>query len=515
LSIETSLVWLKRDLRVRDHKPLAAALQAGPTVALYVFEPSMMSGEDHAPMHTRFCLDALSEMQSALALIHVPLLVFVGEVIDALEQVCRPLSVSALYSHEETGNLQSYARDRAVRRWARAHALRWHEFWQNGVQRPHPKREGWAGHWEQRMSLPCVAVPKSPIPPVFGEAATDLLTRLGRVPSLSELAPHFAHLRENHATQATELVAGHSAAEAMLTSFLDARGRTFRTAISSPTLAWTAGSRLSPYLAYGNLSLREVVQRARARLSQVREAGDSLFAASLESFLSRLAWHCHFMQKLEDEPALEVSHAHPGMQNLRNEGALSFEEDRRLRAWKLGKTGQPLVDAVMRCLRATGWVNFRMRAMLVSYASYDLWLHWRPVALHLAQNFIDYEPGIHYPQVQMQAGTTGTNTLRMYDPGKQLRDWDPEGLFVKRWVPELAALPSAMLQAPFRMSRDQQKRYGVWIGKDYPAPLVLHAQAIRKAKAKFESQKLMPHYREQAQAVFERHGSRRRLKGSL
>jgi deoxyribodipyrimidine photo-lyase len=492
------LVWLKRDLRVRDHAPLLAATNAGRAAALYVFEPSLLGAPDCAPMHSRFVLDSLSELKQALQPLGIPLWVRIGEVVPTLDALHAAQPLAALYSHEETGNLQSYLRDKAVRRWTRERRVVFREFWQTGVQRPHPRRDGWAQTWDARMSSPLLPTPR----------AQPLTYAQEELPTFSKLSMHFRDGAMTHSS--VESVAGENAAQATLASFLQTRGRTFRTAVSSPIEAATAGSRLSAYLAYGTISMREVVQRARARLAEVRAAGDGLFASSLESFLSRLAWHCHFMQKLEDQPSLEHEHAHAGLHNLRNEGALSFEEDRRLRAWKQGKTGYPLVDAVMRCLLQTGWINFRMRAMLVSYASYDLWLHWRPLALHLANTFIDYEPGIHYPQIQMQAGTTGINTLRMYDPTKQLREWDPQGSFVRHWVPELASLPTPLLATPFALSRSEQQMFGVWIGRDYPAPLVDHARAIRRAKTILAQRKRSPQFQREAERVFERHGSRRR-----
>jgi deoxyribodipyrimidine photo-lyase len=153
------------------------------------------------------------------------------------------------------------------------------------------------------------------------------------------------------------------------------------------------------------------------------------------------------MQKLEDEPAIETRCLHPACEGLRPREA----DAARLAAWEAGETGIPFVDACMRYLRATGWLNFRMRSMLVAVASYHLWLDWRATGPHLARMFTDYEPGIHWPQVQMQSGTTGMNTVRIYNPVKQGRDQDPSGAFTRAWVPEVRDVPDRFLQEPWTL----------------------------------------------------------------
>ena len=126
-----------------------------------------------------------------------------------------------------------------------------------------------------------------------------------------------------------------------------------------------------------------------------------------------------------------------------------------------------------------------MRAMLVSFASYHLWLDWRLFRDWLACQFIDYEPGIHYSQIQMQSGLTGINTLRIYSPVKQGMDHDPEGIFIREWVPELAGIEGEAIHQPWLLPDQMQSKYQCRLGRDYPLPIVDHKEAVKFARAQF------------------------------
>jgi deoxyribodipyrimidine photo-lyase len=256
-------------------------------------------------------------------------------------------------------------------------------------------------------------------------------------------------------------------------------------------------------LATGSLSLREVVHAVRAQ----REAGAGpVPLRDLASLEKRLHWHCHFIQKLESEPAMECRALHP----LHEASGPDAGAPARFEAWATGATGFPFVDACMKSLIATGWINFRMRAMLMAFASYHLALDWRQSGTRLARLFTDYEPGIHWPQVQMQSGVTGINTPRIYNPVKQSLDQDPQGVFIRRHLPVLAGLPEAFIHEPWRMDEGMQERIGVVIGRDYPAPIVDHEAAARAARERIAAIRRNPQFRALALDVFQRHGSRAR-----
>ena len=279
--------------------------------------------------------------------------------------------------------------------------------------------------------------------------------------------------------------------------------------MSSPVTAADACSRLSPYISFGAISHRSIHHRlesARATIKGQRGDEAKAWRSAYNSLAKRLRWHCHFMQKLEDQPDIEFHNMHRGFDGIReNDWNESF-----FNAWRQGQTGYPIIDACMRCVAQTGWLTFRMRAMVVSFASYHLWLHWRQPAQWLARHFLDYECGIHFSQFQMQSGVTGINTLRIYSPIKQTTDQDPEGVFIKQWVPELADLPSEYLAAPWDTPPLLQQCYGVTIGEHYPMPIVDHAIATKAARDKIYSLRKQPDIREMSQAVFEKHGSRKR-----
>jgi deoxyribodipyrimidine photo-lyase len=482
------IVWFKRDLRIQDHRPLVEAAQRGPILPLYIVEPELWQQPDASARHWAFISECLLELDQALGRLGQPLVVRIGAVVDVLMELQRTHGIGAIWSHEETGNAWTFARDRAVADWARTHSIPWHEIPQHGAQRRLASRNGWALAWDRQMAEAIVDPPRALSP------VADAPTRA--VPSAIELG-----LRDDGCVQRQR--GGRRAGLDLLDSFLAGRGQNYRREMSNPLAGAKACSRLSPHLAWGTVSMRETAQATWSRLRDVKgeEAlGTQALRASLVSFSGRLHWHCHFMQKLESAPSIEFRELHPALRGLRSAPA----DPMLLQAWASGQTGYPFLDACMRSLAATGWLNFRMRAMVMSFASYNLWLPWRETGLHLARQFTDYEPGIHWPQTQMQSGTTGINTIRIYSVVKQGHDQDPTGAFVRRWVPELADIPDRFLQVPW--SWDGARRI---VGHAYPEPIVDLKASTAAAKDKIYGARRGDAFHATADAIQDKHGSRK------
>lgn len=478
-----NVVWFKRDLRIHDHEALTKASENGDILPLYIIEPGLWLQEDMSYRQYQFLVDALVELNSSLEKLGQGLIIKVGEAIDILKAIHKKFTISKLWSHQETWNGWTYKRDKLVKKWAKASGIIWNEPSQNGVVRCLKTRDGWSNNWYKQMNQNLFNPPQS---------INKVIEPSDDIPSPEEmgLENDYCNVRQN---------GGRMLGQKLLKSFLFDRGENYTKEMSSPVTAFESCSRLSAHLAFGTLSIREVFQAADQKRNTLKEMSKNTrgkWPSAMSSFLGRLRWHCHFIQKLEDQPSIEFKNMHSGYDGLRENNF----NDEYFQAWKRGMTGYPMVDACMRALRATGWINFRMRAMLVSFASYNLWLHWRKTSIYLAQLFTDYEPGIHYSQIQMQSGTTGINSIRIYNPIKQSVDHDPEGKFIREWVPELRHISNQFIHTPWKLDSEMN---------GYPMPIVDEIISRKKAASKVFALKKNNVNKQISSKVVKKHGSRK------
>ncbi len=464
--MNTVIHWFRRDLRVADNTALSeAARQAGQVVPVFVIEDAFKTGPDVGAARLQFLLSSLHELRRSLANLGCNLIIRQGRSETEIPRLCAEVGAQAVFCNKR---YEPYAQARDNRVFA--------ELNRTGVGFEVFKD---AVVWEEREILTQAGNPFTVFTPYSRawKAAKPPPPRpdLRRVPGApprirSDPLPESTVELGHSLTQQT-FASGEAAANNALEKFLRGPVLSYGVARDFPAQAGTSG--LSAYLRCGTIGIRTIL----ARLKAVRASATAAGQGSCDVFLNELIWREFYLQVLSNFP-------HVMRGSFRREyDALEWSDDEsHFQAWCQGMTGYPIVDAAMRCLNATGWMHNRLRMIVAMFLTKDLLINWQRGERYFMKQLVDGDMAANNGGWQWSAGT-GTDAapyFRIFNPVSQALKFDPEGEFVRRWLPELDAFEGAAIHEPWK---------NPLLARKYPERIVLHEEQRAKCLAMFKKVK--------------------------
>tara|TARA_Y100000590_G_scaffold420022_1_gene522295 strand:+ start:220 stop:1635 length:1416 start_codon:yes stop_codon:yes gene_type:complete len=465
----TDLIILSRNLRLRDNPAIYYGSLRSNYLVIYLYDETYWCGNGKSKRQLKFSNDCLAELNEGLKEFDSKVNIFEGSFDDLKVWINKNFDDFDIHINHCTDI--KYFRDGFLN-FKDSFPGKINIYDDFGLQLSDFDRDSWSKNWNNIMNSEMLGNPK--------------MSKLKHEVELSNFS-NFSNKFKNSFTDLDCIQkGGTSQAQMLFESFLFERCKDYRVKMSSPFQSEKSCSRLSPHFTFGTISIREAYQKLNQFISKSDNKSD------LYSFKKRLYWHCHFIQKLHTEPELEFYSMHRMCDQLR-----LGHDDELIDKWINGETGFPFLDACMKYLRRYGWINFRMRAMIMSFASYNLWQPWQKTSPLLAQLFTDYEPGIHISQVQMQSGVTGINLPRIYSVSKQSEDQDPDAIWIKNILPQLKDVDSKLIHSSE-------------LNDLYIPQIVDLKSSAKDARERVWNIRKNAEFKKEAAAVYNKHGSRRK-----
>ncbi|MDH0293006.1 deoxyribodipyrimidine photo-lyase [Pseudomonas sp. GD04087] len=470
--MKRQLVWLRSDLRLRDNSALHAAAERGPVIALYLLSPGQWQRHDDAPSKVDFWLRNLRELRASLDELHIPLLIRTADLWDeapkVIAQLCRELNIETLHVNEEYG-VNEAARDAAVEKALEHDGVRLRSHLDQLFFTPGTILTKGGTYFQvysqfrkvcyERLNL---GVP-SLLPAPRAQQRLDIPG--DAVPAQVEgFEPAPPQLRE-------EWPAGEDAAHERIELFTDEILKTYQDTRDLPARDGT--SRLSPYLAAGVISPRQCLHAALANNHGEFETGNS----GAVSWINELLWREFYKHILVGFPRVSRHRAF-----REDTEKLKWRYDQKdLQDWQQGRTGFPIIDAAMRQLLATGWMHNRLRMVVAMFLTKNLLIDWREGERWFMRHLIDGDLAANNGGWQWSAstGTDAAPYFRIFNPISQSERFDPDGRFIRRWVPELAGLQGRAMHDPSKL--------GLFGVEGYPQPMCDLSATRERALEAFKS----------------------------